>query len=97
MKQKRESGGFFLCVGINLLMHSWWLAVGLLLLGLHYWAGWPLWLNWAAGPVVQPQQQKPDGQPPGLHQQVDSEAEEKASALTFLLHCFSLPAGTAPD
>ena len=51
MKQKRESGGFFLCFGINLLMHSWWLAVGLLLLGLHYWAGWPLWLNWVAGGI----------------------------------------------
>lgn len=45
MRRTRRSGGFFLCLLLNLLL-SWEGAIpAALLLALHRWRGWPLW--WA--------------------------------------------------
>ena len=45
MRRTRRSGGFFLCLLLNLLLNWEGVIPAALLFALHRWRGWPLW--WA--------------------------------------------------
>ena len=45
MRRTRRSGGFFLCLLLNLLLNWEGVIPAALLFALHHWRGWPLW--WA--------------------------------------------------
>ena len=45
MRRTRRSGGFFLCLLLNLLLNWEGAIPAALLFALHRWRGWPLW--WA--------------------------------------------------
>ena len=45
MRRTRRSGGFFLCLLLNLLLNWEGVIPAALLFALHWWRGWPLW--WA--------------------------------------------------
>ena len=45
MRRTRRSGGFFLCLLLNLLLNWEGVIPAALLFALHLWRGWPLW--WA--------------------------------------------------
>ena len=45
MRRTRRSGGFFLCLLLNVLLNWEGAIPAALLLALHRWRGWPLW--WA--------------------------------------------------
>ena len=45
MRRTRRSGGFFLCLLLNLLLNGEGVIPAALLFALHRWRGWPLW--WA--------------------------------------------------
>ena len=48
MRRTRRSGGFFLCLLLNLLLNWEGAIPAALLLALHRWRGWPLWWAWLA-------------------------------------------------
>ena len=43
MRRTRRSGGFFLCLLLNLLLNWEGVIPAALLFALHRWRGWPLW------------------------------------------------------
>ncbi len=45
MRRARRSGGFFLCLLLNLLLNWEGILPAAILFALHRWRGWPLW--WA--------------------------------------------------
>ena len=50
MRRTRRSGGFFLCLLLNLLLNWEGVIPAALLFALHRWRGWPLW--WAGLALV---------------------------------------------
>ena len=45
MRRTRRSGGFFLCLLLNLLLNWEGVIPAALLFALHRWRGWLLWLS----------------------------------------------------
>lgn len=50
MRRTRRSGGFFLCLLLNLFLNAEGAIPAVVLLGLHFWLGWSLW--WAVGALL---------------------------------------------
>lgn len=48
MHRLRSGGNFLLCLAINMALNADGLIPAVLLLILHFWLGWPLWLTFAA-------------------------------------------------
>ena len=41
---RQRQGGFFLCLFFNIVFHLHWTVPAWVLLALHRWLGWPVWL-----------------------------------------------------
>lgn len=48
MRRTAKGHGFLLCLLLNMMFRFEWAIAALVLLALHFWLGWPLFLAWAA-------------------------------------------------
>lgn len=46
MRRTARGHGFLLCLLINMMFRFEWAAAALVLVGVHFWLGWPLFLAW---------------------------------------------------
>lgn len=47
MRKTKKSGGFFLCLLLNMLLNPEGIIAFAVLLGLHFWLSWPIWIAFA--------------------------------------------------
>ena len=48
MRRTAHNHGFILCLLLNMMFRFEWAIAAIVLLGIHFWLGWPLYLAWIA-------------------------------------------------